>query len=86
MAYRKEKCCEKKGKFRAKNVGPYVISEANKARHKFRLVPLRLEIKTITYMVPHFDLMSCELNADFTNINIQGCKVSYVPSLGPICP
>ena len=72
VAYQKEKRYEKKGKFQAKYVGPYIISEYDKARHKFPLVPLRSERELIAYVVPYFNLMSCELETDLTNINIQG--------------
>ena len=71
VAYRKEKRCERKGKFRAKYVDSYTITKADEERHKFQVAALHPEIEKISYMVPHFDLMSCKLNADLTNINLQ---------------
>ena len=64
MAYQKKKHCEKKGKFRAKYVGPYTIAEADEAQHKFWLVPLQPKTEAISY----------------TNINILEREVSYIPT------
>ena len=72
VAFRKKKRCKKKGKFWAKYVGPYSISKFDEVRHKFCLMPLRPETEAITYIVLHFDFISCELEVDLTNINTQG--------------
>lgn len=56
VAYRKEKRNEKKGKFRARYTGPYVITVQDERAKKFSLQPIRDGVEPITFAVPSFDL------------------------------
>lgn len=68
VAYRKEKRNEKKGKFRAKYVGPYTISAYDEKIRKFTLVPAREDAEPIGFPVSTFDLQFCYLDIDLTHI------------------
>lgn len=72
VAYRKEKRNEKKGKFRAKFTGPYLIIGQDEHRKKSFLKPARQGVETNYFVVPNFELIPCMVDMDLTNINISG--------------
>jgi hypothetical protein len=79
VAYRKEKKCEKQGKFRAQYVGPYTVISIDEKQHKLQLRPAREGVAPIDFMVPTFDVVHCALDLSLTQINLVGKEISYVP-------
>lgn len=72
-----EKKIEKKGKFRAKYVGPYQVVAIYDHGHKFQIILIRPNVEDISFFVPGFDLMPCSLDMDLTRINVTRREVSY---------
>lgn len=67
MAYLKEKKCERKGKFRAPYLGPYIITKVHLVECKFSIEPTRVGVVAILFKAPTFDLLCCTLDTDLNN-------------------
>ena len=79
VAYRKDKKCEKKGKFRAQYVGPYMVFKIDEKTHKLELQLAKEGVASIDFMVPIFDVVHYALGLDLTKISLVGREVTYVP-------
>lgn len=70
---------QKRGKFRAKFVGPYKILAFDEERRRCQLKPTHADAEQIDFMVPTFNLVHYNLQSDLTYIKMAERDIDYVP-------